>query len=158
MLPWRVNWWLSRVLVRALSHRGQNAGPQAASQVVCGRHVRAELVQRGGKRLASLSFVMNRPLIESLALLQYDFFFFNVNPDTGPFFIFLCRERFVSSWPRRPSQGNWKLSTGLLPLKLPQSVSVVGTKRLTKPPQMLRPKRCPAGTRLTPLLRWASYF
>lgn len=42
---------------------------------------------------------------------------------------------------------------GPLPLKLSQNASAAGTKQLTKPPLMLHPKRCPAGTRLMPVLR-----
>lgn len=50
---------MSFVLVGALSRRGQNAGPQAAGQVVRGRHVRAEPVQRGGKQLLGVFFDMD---------------------------------------------------------------------------------------------------
>lgn len=55
---------MSFVLVGALSRRGQNAGPQAAGQVICGRHVGAEPVQRGGKQLLSVFFDMDRKLFE----------------------------------------------------------------------------------------------
>lgn len=43
-------------LVRALSHRRQNARPQASGQVLCGRHDGAKPVQRGGKILRSLLY------------------------------------------------------------------------------------------------------
>lgn len=55
---------MSYVLVRALSRRGQNAGPKAAGQIICGRHDGAESVQRGGKEFHML-------LLESCALSLY---------------------------------------------------------------------------------------
>lgn len=51
------------------------------------------------------------------------------------------------------------MSTGPLPPKLLllppplRNVNAVGTRQLTKRPLILHPKGCPAGTRLTPLLR-----
>lgn len=42
---------------------------------------------------------------------------------------------------------------GLLLPKLSLNVSVAGTRQLTKPPPMLHPKRCPAGTKLMPVLK-----
>lgn len=37
------------VFIHALLHRGQNTGPQGTSQVICGCHVGAEPLQRGGE-------------------------------------------------------------------------------------------------------------
>lgn len=93
--------------------------------------------------------IKNIDALESCALLWYL---------TLTLLYFSFREKFVSSWQRRPKLGNWKLWMGPLLLKLVPSVSVAGTKQLTKPPLMLHQKRCQVGTRLTPLLRYDSYF
>lgn len=43
------------------------------------------------------------------------------------------------------------------PPRLSQNGSAAGTRQLIKPPLMPRPRRCPAGTRLTLLRRWITY-